>query len=293
VLCGERGMADVLQVPCMGNPENLAEALAKNQVTAVVLAELPANKETLGLVIEACEKAAVRLSILQDYDEHLGRPVHVVHTDGVTLLQLRKEPLQSPLLRIGKRMMDILMALPVVVFILPPLALLVFIFQRKQAPGTLLCRQVRSGRNNEPFQIYKFRTMYDVEFDVSVQASSEDERVYPFGSFLRRTSLDEFPQFVNVLKGDMSVVGPRPHLPSHNDQWQDLLKPYHVRSLVRPGLTGLAQVRGHRGEVRDEQDIKQRVTCDIEYIERCSLLFDIGIIAKTALQILFPRSTAY
>jgi lipopolysaccharide/colanic/teichoic acid biosynthesis glycosyltransferase len=157
----------------------------------------------------------------------------------------------------------------------------------------LFFRQWRSGLQNRPFQILKFRTMHCENDDPTRQAGKNDARVYAFGRFLRRTSLDEFPQFINVLMGDMSLVGPRPHMVEHNEKFEKILQSYNVRSLVKPGITGLAQIRGYRGEARTDDDIRSRVECDIEYIERYSLFLDIYILLRTGLQVLLPPKSAY
>src|SRR5205085_4541560 len=132
-----------------------------------------------------------------------------------------------------------------------------------QSPGPLLHVQERAGMQNRQFKIYKFRTMHSNNGEISRQASHGDDRVYPLGKLLRKLSIDEVPQFWNVLKGDMSIVGPRPHLIEHNQQFSRFLENYHVRTFVKPGITGLAQVRGFRGEARDASDIENRITCDI------------------------------
>jgi lipopolysaccharide/colanic/teichoic acid biosynthesis glycosyltransferase len=129
--------------------------------------------------------------------------------------------------------------------------------------------------------------------DVTRQASSDDERVYPIGKWLRKLSIDEVPQFWNVLRGDMSIVGPRPHLIEHNQQFSRLLGNYHVRSFVKPGITGLAQVRGFRGEAINNTDVENRVACDLEYLENWNLSLECGIIVRTVAQLFIPPRTAY
>jgi undecaprenyl-phosphate glucose phosphotransferase len=168
--------------------------------------------------------------------------------------------------------------------------------QRRQAPGPLFHRQLRAGRNREPFLIYKFRTMYHRvdRSDEGVQATRNDSRIYAFGKFLRRTSLDEIPQFLNVLFGEMSVNGPRPHLLEHDTEFANLVGPvYHRRHFVKPGITGLAQSHGFRGEISSPKLLHRRLHYDMLYIMRWSLLLDLKILVKTARQILFPPRTAY
>jgi len=141
--------------------------------------------------------------------------------------------------------------------------------------------------------MFKFRSMYSAEHDINRQATSTDDRIYPFGKFLRRSSLDEFPQFINVLNGSMSVVGPRPHLPQHDTDFSQLNRAYRVRSLVKPGITGLAQINGFRGEITEPEKLHQRVYWDLYYVTNWSAWMDLQIILRTALQVLAPPASAY
>ena len=174
------------------------------------------------------------------------------------------------------------MSLPVVLFVLPPLCLVVKIFQSIQSPGPLFYRQTRAGLNNLPFRIFKFRTMRaDKGDEASKQATAGDPRIYPMGRILRKTSLDEIPQFLNVFFGDMSVVGPRPHMIIHNRRFSEVMREYHVRTFAKPGITGLAQMSGYRGEAKNDQDVVERAKLDIKYIEDWSLPLDFWIIFNT------------
>jgi len=180
-----------------------------------------------------------------------------------------------------------------VCFVLPVLMLVVWLIQFRQAPGPLFFRQKRSGIDNAPFTILKFRTMYADRCGSSAQVTADDERIYPAGRVLRRYSLDEFPQFLNVLFGHMSVVGPRPHMRQHDAVFAEAMTSYRIRSFVKPGLSGLAQIRGFRGEAISPEDIVQRVECDIEYIETWSLALDVRIIYLTIIQMIRPPKSAY
>ena len=179
------------------------------------------------------------------------------------------------------------------VLVFPPLAIIVWLAQRLQSPGPLFHAQTRAGIQNREFTIYKFRTMRPDHADVTRQASDQDERVYSLGKWFRRLSIDEVPQFWNVLRGDMSVVGPRPHLIEHNKQFAKFMANYQVRTFVKPGITGLAQVRGFRGEARNNSDIENRVACDIEYLENWNFSLECAIILRTFAQLISPPRTAY
>jgi lipopolysaccharide/colanic/teichoic acid biosynthesis glycosyltransferase len=167
------------------------------------------------------------------------------------------------------------------------------LLQRLQSRGPLFYTQTRAGLQNRHFQIFKFRTMHVQQGGEARQATRGDGRIFPAGRWLRRFSIDEIPQFLNVLRGEMSVIGPRPHLVEHNALFAEQMVNYHVRTLVKPGITGLAQVRGFRGEARTSTEIAQRLASDISYLENWRLVLDVSIIARTAWQMVQPPRTAY
>jgi putative colanic acid biosynthesis UDP-glucose lipid carrier transferase len=166
----------------------------------------------------------------------------------------------------------------------------IVILVRRSSPGPVLFRQRRYGLDGREFTVFKFRTMTVVEDDAVRQATRDDPRVTPIGRFLRRTSLDELPQLLNVLGGSMSLVGPRPHAVAHNEHYRKLVSGYMLRHKVRPGMTGLAQVNGLRGETRDIEKMSQRVSYDLEYLKSWSLGLDIRILIKTVRIVLTDRS---
>lgn len=180
-----------------------------------------------------------------------------------------------------KRVFDIVIAGSAILFLLPAL-ILIAIAVKLDSKGPVIFKQRRSGLNGRHFHIYKFRSMTVMEDgDIVSQAKATDRRVTRIGGILRRTSLDELPQFFNILKGDMSFVGPRPHALSHDKIFSEQVDNYDLRFLAKPGLTGLAQVRGFRGEIRDASDIENRVESDIEYIETWSFAQDVKIMMGT------------
>jgi lipopolysaccharide/colanic/teichoic acid biosynthesis glycosyltransferase len=219
-----------------------------------------------------------------------------VTEEGHQFHTLQEEPLEDPMNRMVKRSLDIAISLPVVIFLLPPLVAWVWFMQRLQAPGRLFFRQERTGHGQHYFQIIKFRSMYEASQSPTTearQARRGDDRIYPFGRFLRASSLDEFPQFINVLKGEMSVVGPRPHLVAHDREFSRSMNGYRTRFFAKPGITGLAQCNGLRGEITDSKLLEDRIKLDIDYITRWSIWLDLQITVKTAWQLVRPPKSAY
>jgi exopolysaccharide biosynthesis polyprenyl glycosylphosphotransferase len=284
----------VLHMPRVSDVSMLQRIIRHEKIRQILLLELPADREGLNLVVNAANKEGVRLLILNNLPEIVHHDISFFKLHKKDFIGLRDEPLEDPVNRTVKRTVDLLMSLPVVLLVLPPLCLVVKIFQAIQSPGPLFYRQVRAGLNNFPFEIFKFRTMrYDKGDDASKQATAGDPRIYRMGRILRKTSLDEIPQFLNVLLGHMSVVGPRPHMIIHNRQFAEVMEEYHVRTFAKPGITGLAQMSGYRGEAKTKEDIIERAKLDIQYIEDWSLPFDFWIILSTFVQVFRPKDTAY
>jgi putative colanic acid biosynthesis UDP-glucose lipid carrier transferase len=189
-----------------------------------------------------------------------------------------------------KRVSDVVLAALILVLI-SPLLLAIAVGVKMSSPGPVIFRQRRNGLDGEEIVVYKFRTMRSMDDgEVVPQATKGDPRITPFGAFLRRTSLDELPQFVNVLQGRMSIVGPRPHAVAHNEQYRQMIKAYMVRHKVKPGITGWAQVNGLRGETETVEKMRQRVEYDLEYLRNWSLGLDLQIIVRTARLVLFDRN---
>ena len=202
------------------------------------------------------------------------------------------EPLSQPFNQFVKRTFDIVMSLIVCVIMLPFIPLIAYLIKR-QSPGPLFFKQERTGLNGKTFICLKFRSMHVNSQADTVQATENDPRKFPFGNFLRKTNLDEFPQFYNVLKGDMSIVGPRPHMLTHTEQYGTIIDKYMVRHFSRPGITGYAQVSGSRGETKELWQMEERIQKDIWYIENWTFWLDIKIILKTAITIFIPDKKAY
>jgi exopolysaccharide biosynthesis polyprenyl glycosylphosphotransferase len=293
LVCDEPAGTNQSEIPVIGTPAQLETIIREREIAQVIMLEFPFFSETNQHVIRICDQLGVRLFILSDLEEKLRHSVTHFEDGGYRFIGLREEPLENPLNRFVKRAIDLALAVPVMLFVFPLLVVIVFIAQRLQSPGPLFHVQHRAGMQNRRFKIYKFRTMRPDHEELTRQACHGDERIYPMGNWFRKLSIDEVPQFWNVLLGDMSIVGPRPHLIEHNNQFSPLMENYHVRAFVKPGITGLAQVRGYRGEARDNLDIENRVACDIEYLENWNISLECAIILRTFAQIMFPPRTAY
>ena len=211
----------------------------------------------------------------------------------IPILSPRRDPLKIFYNRQIKRTFDIAFSLAVILFlfpfILPPIAILI----RWDSPGPTFFKQLRSGRNGKPFWCYKFRTMKVNNEANSKQAQKNDSRITKIGQFLRKTSLDELPQFFNVLLGDMSVVGPRPHMLKHTEEYSEIIENFKVRHFINSGITGYAQVNGFRGETKNDELMKKRVEYDTWYLENWSLSLDIKIIFQTVWNAVRGEENAY
>lgn len=211
------------------------------------------------------------------------------------VLSIQQVPLNEDLNAFVKRVFDIIFSLLIIVFVLSWLYLILFILIKLESKGPVIFKHKRNGINYKEFECYKFRSLTVTKEEKGTYVKQDDYRLTRIGKFLRKTSIDELPQFINVLKGDMSVVGPRPHMPSYTQEYSKIIDKYDFifRHNVRPGITGLAQVKGYRGEVKLNIHIINRIKYDIYYIENWSLLLDIKIIVLTVLNFFKGQDTAY
>ncbi len=233
------------------------------------------------------------LKFLPDNKNIYSKKLKFEYYDYLPILSLRDIPLHNPINAFIKRTFDVIfsivMIFGVLIWLGPILAILISLESR----GPIFFVQKRSGLDNREFQCFKFRTMAMNADADRVQAGKNDMRVTAIGKFLRRTSIDELPQFYNVLFGNMSVVGPRPHMLKHTDEYASKVDKYMVRHFVKPGITGLAQVRGYRGEIEKDSDIQNRIKFDIFYIENWSFLLDMKIMVQTVLMMFKGDEKAY
>nr|WP_319489990.1 undecaprenyl-phosphate glucose phosphotransferase [uncultured Caproiciproducens sp.] len=238
-------------------------------------------------IIDVCEKAGVKANLLPFYTKYLPAKPYIDEIEGMPLINIRKIPLDNFLSNLCKREFDILVSL-VMLIVLSPLLLITAIGVKLSSPGRIIYKQNRIGINKKPFVMYKFRSMNmdGNGSDMTTWGTKSDDRRTKFGIFIRKCSIDELPQLFNVLKGDMSLVGPRPERPFFVDKFKEEIPLYMIKHFVRPGITGWAQVNGWRGDT----SIAERVKCDIYYIENWSFLFDIKILFKTVFKGIVNKS---
>ena len=247
-------------------------------------------EETVDKIIQICNERFIEFFFVPTFEGYPKRQMVVRSIGNVQFIKLREEPLNSPTSKLLKRTMDILISGLFLCTMYPFVVLFVGIGNKITGnEGPLYFRQARTGYNGKVFKIYKFRSMKVNKEADRIQATKDDPRKTPFGDFLRKSSIDELPQFINVFLGNMSVIGPRPHMEYHTEVYSSLIGDYMVRHLVKPGITGWAQTNGCRGETKTVEEMADRVEHDIWYIENWSPILDIEIFFKTIWQVMPGR----
>jgi len=271
----------------------LKNYLLKEDVDVVFCSLKECSDAQIKDIITFADDHFIKVKFIPDNKEILGRNLKIEHFDYFHILSTSKTPLDKPVNQIIKRIFDIIFSLLVIIFVLSWLIPLVGILIKLESKGNIFFTQKRNGINYEPFYCYKFRSMRPNDLADKKQVSKDDARITKIGRILRKTSIDELPQFFNVLKGDMSVVGPRPHMVKENERFLKQVDKFMGRHYVKPGVTGLAQVKGYRGEVKTTEDITNRVKYDLHYIENWSFWLDIKIIIFTVLDVIRGDEKAY
>ncbi|HZW62681.1 MAG TPA: undecaprenyl-phosphate glucose phosphotransferase [Flavobacteriaceae bacterium] len=269
------------------------EFINKEQIDEIYCSITELSNADMLKVIDFADNNLKILKFLPDNKDIYSKKLKYELYEYIPILSFRDIPLQERVNQIIKRTFDILFSSAVIVFLLSWLTPLLAILIRLESKGPVFFKQSRNGFNYKEFDCYKFRSMTPNKDAHLYQATRGDQRVTKIGKFIRKTSIDELPQFFNVLFGDMSVVGPRPHMVSHTNMYAKRIDKFMVRHFVKPGITGLAQVSGFRGEVETDKDIINRVKYDIFYIENWSLLLDIKIIIQTLINALKGEDKAY
>ncbi len=255
------------------------------------ISELTNNQ--LNMVIDFADNNLKILKFLPDNKEIYSKRLKYEYYGYIPILSQRNIPIEDSFNLLIKRTFDIVFSSAVIVFILSWLTPIIALIIKLESKGPVFFKQSRNGFNYEEFDCYKFRSMTPNKDAHLYQATKGDLRITKVGKFIRKTSIDELPQFFNVLFGDMSVAGPRPHMVSHTNLYAKRVDKFMVRHFVKPGITGLAQIRGFRGEIESDNDIINRVKYDIFYVENWSLLLDLKIVFQTFLNALKGEDKAY
>ena len=265
----------------IGSFRDIDEVLDKNRFDRVVLAIPLKYYYKINDLVESCERVGIKAEIIPDYIRYFPAQPSVDMIEDIPIINIRYVPLDDDFNKFLKYLSDYIISL-IAIIITSPIMIITAIAIKISSPGPIIFKQERIGHNSKPFMMYKFRSMkvQDPNEEKSEWTTKDDPRKTKVGQFIRKTSIDELPQFFNVLKGDMSVVGPRPERPYFVNQFKETIPKYMVKHQVKPGLTGWAQIHGCRGDT----SIKKRIEYDIEYVENWHMGLDLAIMIKTALK---------
>jgi len=259
-----------------------------------IFCTIPGNQEdTIYDLVKFSEKNMIRFHLVPEFYKFFKRRFSLHFIESTPVLSLRYEPLQHFSNRFVKRSFDILFSGLVLIFIFPIIYIIFGLIIKGSSPGPIFFKQKRTGIKGKEFYCYKFRSMRINEQANLVQATEGDPRVTKIGAFMRKTSIDELPQFINVFKNDMSVVGPRPHMLQHTELYSSIIDKFMVRHLVKPGITGWAQVSGYRGETKTVEEMEGRVKRDVWYLENWTFFLDLKIIYLTIKNAIKGEENAY
>ncbi|MFN3752805.1 undecaprenyl-phosphate glucose phosphotransferase [Flavobacterium sp.] len=276
----------------LGKVEDLKKYAIENKIDEIYCSLNEISNEKLKELVEFADDNKKAIKFIPDSKEIFSKNLKVDYYELFPVLSLQKTQLHNPIIKGFKRVFDVVFSLFVIIFILSWLIPVLAVLIKLESKGPVFFKQGRPGLDEEEFFCYKFRSM-QVNGFTEKEASKNDPRVTRMGKLMRKTSMDELPQFFNVLLGDMSVVGPRPHLWSQNKAYASKIKKYMVRHYVKPGITGLAQVKGFRGEIETEEDMVNRIKLDVFYIENWSIIMDLKIIFQTVINIFKGEEKAY
>jgi len=267
--------------PIIGNFQECLPYAISNDVSEIYCTIAPETHAYIYEIAQAAERNFIRFKFVPDLRLFVNRAVHFNYYEDIPILSLRSEPLQDMAGRIKKRIFDAVFSFFVITFLLSWLVPIMALLIKLDSRGPVFFVQLRSGKNNRSFRCYKFRSLKVNKEADSRQVTRDDNRFTRLGKFIRKTNIDELPQFFNVLLGNMSIVGPRPHMLKHTEMYSELLNQYMVRHFLKPGITGWAQVNGYRGETQTVIQMENRVEHDIWYLENWSLWLDIKIVYMT------------
>ena len=286
--CGER-LGNGLAAPVVGDLTNVAEYAKANDISRIYIALPMASQPRILKLLDDLRDTTASIYFVPDLFIFDLIQARVDRVNDVPVVAVCETPFYGVNLLL-KRLSDVVLS-GLILTLIAPIMLGVALAVKFSSPGPILFKQRRYGLDGKEILVYKFRSMTVTEDGAKVvQATKNDQRITKVGAFIRRTSLDELPQFINVLEGKMSIVGPRPHAVAHNEQYRKLIKGYMVRHKVKPGITGWAQVNGYRGETETLDKMEKRIECDLDYLRNWSLRLDISIIIRTALLVVKDRN---
>ena len=289
----EKNIKELTHYPILADIKNLIQVAKDYDVQEIFSTITPEQNSFIYELITQAENECIRFKVVPNLSHFFNKPVVVDFIRDLPILSLRSEPLDDVGNKLKKRMLDIVVSGLVIIFILSWLIPIVALLILLESRGSIFFSQKRTGKNNLPFNCLKFRSMKPNKDSDLKQATKNDMRVTRIGKFLRKTSLDEFPQFINVFKGEMSLVGPRPHMLKHTDDYSQIVDQYMIRHFLKPGITGWAQVNGFRGEITEPKHIKLRVQNDLWYLENWSIWLDVKILFLTVYTIIKGDKQAY
>ena len=277
----ETTLTELDDLPIIGRIDHSVNYAVSNNVSEIYSTVSPEKNSRIYELAQQSESNFIRFKFVPDFRMFINRKVHIDFARNIPILSLRTEPLEELDGQIKKRSFDIAFSILVIFFILSWLIPLMALLIKLESRGPVFFTQLRSGKNNKPFLCYKFRSLRVNKDANEKQVTKDDYRYTKIGKFLRKTNLDELPQFINVFRGEMSVVGPRPHMLKHTEEYSQMLNQYMVRHYVKPGVTGWAQINGYRGEIKKKRDLRGRIEHDIWYMENWSMWLDLKIILLT------------
>lgn len=280
-------------IPLLGTINDCVKYAIDNKINEIYSTLSPTAHPALYQLAETAERSFIRFKFVPDLTEFAGHTGRIEFIEDTPVISLRNEPLADVSGQIAKRVFDVIFSSLVTIFILSWLLPILAILIKLDSKGPVFFTQLRSGKNNIPFKVLKLRTLKVNSDADSLQVTRGDKRITKLGAFLRKTNLDELPQFLNVLAGDMSVVGSRPHMLKHTLEYSQLFDNYMLRHYTKPGITGWAQVNGYRGEIKEVEQLKKRVEYDLWYAENWNLWLDIKIIYLTAFKTLIGDENAF
>lgn len=251
------------------------------------------SNKTIKQIIDFSELHHIKVNITTDFRGYLNKGFELERIENIPVLNLAYSPLELSMNRFAKRAVDFLFSGLFIITFYIPIYLIIGLFIKLESKGPVLFKQARTGLKNRVFTCLKFRTMQVNSDSETKQATQNDSRITKIGAFLRRTSMDEIPQIINVFRGEMSLVGPRPHMVKQTKRYSEIVQRFMARHYILPGMTGLAQIKGARGEIKNTRDIKNRLKYDKFYIENWSVLLDIEIVIKTIIIIIKGDEHAY